>query len=1178
MQAGRLRIAALVAGVMAASPAFAFTITVNSKIAAYQDTLVPAVGTVAPAAGSAQTFSDDGTFAVPSAFACASNATADCVKYAPADAVVTLQPTLGANTTFVSWSGCNSVSAGVCTVKVTGNRIVTANFKPTTYQVSAATTPVGTGTWTPPYGGRLQAGAIDCQTGSATSGPCVGTAPSGAPVLFTAVPAAGSVVTRWAGCTPVDADPAVAGVQYGNQCTLTTFGPTAVSVAFGGAANGQKLVTVRVYGAGVVTAADVNCTNNPDTSDCTAVVDSPGSKTFTAVPDAGSSLIAWRGCTSSTGNSCTVTNPATNVTIIAEFKTASGCLATSCHGAPHGGNAPATCGDCHPAGYTSSTVDTAFHINGTLDVNAGMTALKPAALPNNGAKIEITGVTVAEGVAPTVTFTITDPRTNAPLGIAAFGSGLSVTLSKLKADGTYESYYSTNKAGASYIDPVTKLPKTPTLATATQASSQTISTTAGARLVDNGSGSYTYTFNAPVTGVNAAQQHTVAIWGTRAVSGYNFRANAFKDFAPNGSAVVTREVVSDAACNACHGQLSLHGSRTGVKSCLTCHSPQTTDPETGNTVDMATMIHKIHNGALLTNGYAIVGYGQSYLDFSHVAMAPSHSGYFEGGGTFVTSHDPGLSRECGICHQGAQAANAFSKPSGRACTSCHDTVNPYTSVNHNGEEPQPTDDSTCATCHSATNVKRYHSRFFDPASNTNFATLTSPAFPANGHKFEATLVDVTADATGKPTWTVDFKLDGAAFDIKNMGTAFRWATCAFQIAGPTTDYSVGTATGTQPVGGTAQSCTTLASWVATGTPGRFTYSAGTFFASKPTGYYTASFEIMIQRVVGDATNFLRKPFSANPNFLTVKRSDDKTAVVVTGAEQALNARRAVVSFDKCNSCHVDLGFHSNRGRKGPDYCATCHNPKLDNGQRARVKVADAFTLTTPAGAKTVYLPESVSLNVFIHRIHMGKNLPSVALKELKTGGAAAAASPLVPKQGEILFGATRSAVTGVVTNGVEGAPELADFTEFAMPNPMNRCDQCHIDGAAAKTWALPEKPNLASVERTYRICNSITPAWATEAWCDATNASSNGMPKLKRDGTADTTTVRDLNALWTVSIPPLKAVCTSCHDSAATNAHADLYTASPMTTNAVEYCASCHGAGKTFDSLAVHKTMPVAFP
>jgi OmcA/MtrC family decaheme c-type cytochrome len=293
----------------------------------------------------------------------------------------------------------------------------------------------------------------------------------------------------------------------------------------------------------------------------------------------------------------------------------------------------------------------------------------------------------------------------------------------------------------------------------------------------------------------------------------------------------------------------------------------------------------------------------------------------------------------------------------------------------------------------------------------------------------------------------------------------------------------------------------------------------------------------------------------------VKRNADNTAAVVTGAEQALNARRAVVSFDKCNSCHVDLGFHSNRGRKGPDYCATCHNPKLDNGTRARPTVAEAY-LTSATGSQLVYLPESVSMNMFIHRIHMGGVLPSVAGKELKAGSTTTTfggASPLAATPGEIVYGATRSAFPGVTATT---APELANFTEFAMPNPMNRCDQCHIDTGAKKTWALPELPGLAPIERSYRVCTPVTPTWASEPVCDVT--STNGMTPV--------------SPAVKVVTPPLKAVCTGCHDSAATNAHADLYTASPMTAGAVEYCASCHGAGKTFDSTAVHKPVPVAFP
>jgi OmcA/MtrC family decaheme c-type cytochrome len=431
-----------------------------------------------------------------------------------------------------------------------------------------------------------------------------------------------------------------------------------------------------------------------------------------------------------------------------------------------------------------------------------------------------------------------------------------------------------------------------------------------------------------------------------------------------------------------------------------------------------------------------------------------------------------------------------------------------------------------------------------------FAAALS-GFPADGHKFAVTLVNVTADATGKPTFTVDVSLDNLPFDIKGVLTApsvsaGRVATCAFQVAGPTTDYVI------PATGGTAQSCTSAAAWTAvpagdTATSKRFTFSSGTFFAGKADGYYTAAFEIMWQRVtVASNGDYVRKPSSANPNFLLVKKAADLSATTVTDAVEAgLNGRRSVVEFDKCNNCHVDLGFHSNRNRKGPDYCATCHNPKLDNFGRARVTVAEATTI--PGTSTPGYLPESVSLNVFIHRIHMGGDLPSVA--------AANTASPWVPNPGQIMYGATRSAFTG---NTNTTPPDRSDFSEFAMPNPMVNCAQCHISSGAQQTWALNEGAGLAPIERTWKVCNAVTPSWATEPWCDATSASSAGMPKYTGPGAL-------------VVTPPLKAVCTSCHDDAATNTHADLYTVNPMTAGASEMCATCHGAGKDWDVLLVHK-------
>jgi hypothetical protein len=50
------------------------------------------------------------------------------------------------------------------------------------------------------------------------------------------------------------------------------------------------------------------------------------------------------------------------------------------------------------------------------------------------------------------------------------------------------------------------------------------------------------------------------------------------------------------------------------------------------------------------------------------------------------------------------------------------------------------------------------------------------------------------------------------------------------------------------------------------------------------------------------------------------------------------------------------------------------------------------------------------------------------------------------------------------------------------------------------------------------------------------------------------------------SILPVRAACTSCHDSDAAGAHAELQT----TAADVETCEVCHGAGKEFDVTEVH--------
>ena len=99
----------------------------------------------------------------------------------------------------------------------------------------------------------------------------------------------------------------------------------------------------------------------------------------------------------------------------------------------------------------------------------------------------------------------------------------------------------------------------------------------------------------------------------------------------------TRHITSNQKCDSCHGTpLVLHGSRTTVELCIVCHTPQTTDPDTGNTVDMTTMVHKIHQGSGLPSvmagkPYVIIGNQQSVHDYSTVVF-------------------PADVRNCTVCH------------------------------------------------------------------------------------------------------------------------------------------------------------------------------------------------------------------------------------------------------------------------------------------------------------------------------------------------------------------------------------------------------------------------------------------------------------------------------------------------------------------------------------------------
>ena len=104
--------------------------------------------------------------------------------------------------------------------------------------------------------------------------------------------------------------------------------------------------------------------------------------------------------------------------------------------------------------------------------------------------------------------------------------------------------------------------------------------------------------------------------------------------------VARRQVVDDAKCENCHANLSLHGeNRHNANSyCQTCHMPGATDavvrPEVDNPpegIHFKYMIHKIHRGEELQNGYVVYGYRGSVHDYGEVLF-------------------PGDLRNCESCH------------------------------------------------------------------------------------------------------------------------------------------------------------------------------------------------------------------------------------------------------------------------------------------------------------------------------------------------------------------------------------------------------------------------------------------------------------------------------------------------------------------------------------------------
>jgi len=213
---------------------------------------------------------------------------------------------------------------------------------------------------------------------------------------------------------------------------------------------------------------------------------------------------------------------------------------------------------------------------------------------------------------------------------------------------------------------------------------------------------WNYTFTTPLP-MDAAGSYTVSMegrveaevdFGDEVDTERDYAQNPMMAFAVTDDAPVSRRMVVDnEKCESCHLSFDLHGgNRTEVQYCNSCHRPDLVDiADIPESVNMKWMIHKIHRGADLENGYVVIRSRGTY-DFSHIEFT-------------------GDLRNCDACHVNdseqlplptgllPQITPNFwwdpIEPAAAACLSCHDgddaAAHAYANTSFFGE--------SCTTCH-----------------------------------------------------------------------------------------------------------------------------------------------------------------------------------------------------------------------------------------------------------------------------------------------------------------------------------------------------------------------------------------------------------------------------------------------------------------------------------------------
>ncbi|MDO9283855.1 MAG: OmcA/MtrC family decaheme c-type cytochrome [Aquabacterium sp.] len=712
---------------------------------------------------------------------------------------------------------------------------------------------------------------------------------------------------------------------------------------------------------------------------------------------------------------------------------------------------------------------------------------------------------------------------------------------------------------------------TPVLASAKQA---TTDTAAASQLVYNEDGYYTYTFSTDIkdpTKTNGVvfepnRTHRIAIQlSYKNAAGETVLVNPYFDFTfdADGKSVAvtdatkTRKMTDVSSCNGCHEKLALHGGgRVDTQYCVMCHNPGTIDANSGNVLTLSTMAHKIHAGRLLKSklaaggeDYAIWGFGNSKHDYAEVGF-------------------PQDLRNCTVCHSASnpktpQGDNWKTKVSKEACLTCHanntgsdwDTkhVNYAVLLNGAGATAKGMTNQQCVDCHkSGTNIApdRVHWNQNEENAAKYKMNIDSATYDAANRKVVVTysLVDPT---NGNAAYNL-VTADCASTTVPTCGTSTKFGNLRFYLA---YQNMVGQLSGVTEFSAYNNGGSGANAYAYKGTNlGGNKYSVDIPLPAD-TATAVASGTARVVSIGQIKEPQLQAKWATDPRPEVVPQVLINTVVKHSYKDVALTgtlqARRDVVSNDKCNVCHGALGttsgsntlaaaFHSG-ARNTVESCVICHD-------------ANRMSSTIMTNGLTnggVAVNESYQFKRMIHGIHGNSKRTTPYThgnpmlgsfdksgKLLTTGTFVAdqkvtintVSTTVIPAGTVIALGETFETVNQMIDAAARGkgytgatvAPIENYAAEVAYPQVGLNCNACHVNNSYKS-----DKSTLGAVV-------------------------------FKNSGVTDPN-------LWKV-ISPKAASCTACHDSSAAIGHVTTFGGSSFSNLAQnarpqETCDDCHAPG-----------------